>query len=682
MVTRIYLPSSRETRISPAFDASWGLTTGADRVRAVVGLRSGTGMASKSTAEASATPVNVLSRQYIVGPLKAVEISGTVKGRIRAQEANADADYRAQIVIRVLSSDGGTVRGTLRAADTEALSNEFGTSLTNRAFPLATLEPQALSPVTAQAGDWLVIEIGYRSHNAHTTSRNGTFRYGDSASSDLPEDETSTSDYNPWIEFSQDIAIQEIETRQVLGEVAGSYDGPIEVRQVLGEVAGSYDGPIEVRQVLGEVAGSYDGPIEVRQVVAEVAYLYGLVQPVPHVHGCIIPNAAGRAVAEPEYGDRASWRTDYDDGATHADDWVAGDSHHPAVTLGEGSAEELALDGQELTLAEVLTPTEHTAIGDAPPHHPPVTLSAEAADVLALSGQELGLDTQATNTVLAGPTSGAAAAPTFRALSNADLPDPLAFKTAASALGIVSGAVTATQNLHTITSETGTTDDLTTITAAADRTLLVIQATATHTITVKHGTGNISLNGAADFVLSGDKALLLYWNGTAWVDLGAGGAAGALANHDHSGDAGDGGTFDAANLASSAATDGQVLTADGSGGAAWEDAPGSPLTVEEQDGAPSVGSVEKIKVTNGTLTDEGNGVVKLDFGAAATDGSAIHDNVAEEIHAITEKATPADDDELLIEDSADDWAKKRVKMSNLPGGGGGATDVLMVQVFS
>jgi len=46
------------------------------------------------------------------------------------------------------------------------------------------------------------------------------------------------------------------------------------------------------------------------------------------------------------------------------------------------------------------------------------------------------------------------------------------------------------------------------------------------------------------------------------------------ADHDHSGDAGDGNTFDAANLTSGEATDGQVLTADGSGGAAWEDAPG------------------------------------------------------------------------------------------------------------
>jgi len=36
-----------------------------------------------------------------------------------------------------------------------------------------------------------------------------------------------------------------------------------------------------------------------------------------------------------------------------------------------------------------------------------------------------------------------------------------------------------------------------------------------------------------------------------------------------------------------------------------------PLTVEEQDGTPSVIGVTKIKVPNGSLTDEGNGVVSL-----------------------------------------------------------------------
>lgn len=46
--------------------------------------------------------------------------------------------------------------------------------------------------------------------------------------------------------------------------------------------------------------------------------------------------------------------------------------------------------------------------------------------------------------------------------------------------------------------------------------------------------------------------------------------------HDHSA-AGEGGTFDAANLTSGASTDGQVLTSDGAGAAAWEDSTGGDV---------------------------------------------------------------------------------------------------------
>ncbi len=55
-----------------------------------------------------------------------------------------------------------------------------------------------------------------------------------------------------------------------------------------------------------------------------------------------------------------------------------------------------------------------------------VTLSTAADGVLSVSapgpGQEIGLDTQVANRVFAGPTSGGAATPTFRALVAADLP--------------------------------------------------------------------------------------------------------------------------------------------------------------------------------------------------------------------------------------------------------------------
>lgn len=50
------------------------------------------------------------------------------------------------------------------------------------------------------------------------------------------------------------------------------------------------------------------------------------------------------------------------------------------------------------------------------------------------------------------------------------------------------------------------------------------------------------------------------------------------------------------------------------------------------------------------------------------DETAIHSGLAGEINALTEKTTPVDDDLVVIEDSADSNAKKKVKLSNLGGG--------------
>ena len=55
--------------------------------------------------------------------------------------------------------------------------------------------------------------------------------------------------------------------------------------------------------------------------------------------------------------------------------------------------------------------------------------------------------------------------------------------------------------------------------------------------------------------------------------------------------------------------------------------------------------------------------------SGGADPNAIHDNVASEISAITEKVTLVDNDLFVIEDSADSNNKKRVKKSNVGGGG-------------
>jgi hypothetical protein len=385
MATRIYLPSSGTALVSPAFDGAWDVTTGADRLWAAAGQQN-TAMATKSTAETSASVVNVLSRQYLVGPLTAQTVGGTIKGQIRCSEANADADYRIQLVVRAVSSDGVTVRGTLRAADTEALSSEFHTSLRNITVPLASLSPQALSSVVVSDGDWLVIEIGYRSHNTHTTSRAGSFRYGDVATSDLPEDETTTTDLNPWIEFSGDLDIQVMRASQVVGEVAHGWTEP--------------EHPLLVGQVVGEVLWQpYVGSVR--------------------LHAVAMPDYAGEERGEPLPGDRAVWDSgEWPDRHTIEALAATYTLHVPPPGAVGGLVRS---DGTYWQRVDALDHSEIAGVG-ADDHHDPVTLDANADTVLSLSTQELGLDTQVAGTVFAGPVSGGAAVPTFRALTSDDLP--------------------------------------------------------------------------------------------------------------------------------------------------------------------------------------------------------------------------------------------------------------------
>lgn len=53
------------------------------------------------------------------------------------------------------------------------------------------------------------------------------------------------------------------------------------------------------------------------------------------------------------------------------------------------------------------------------------------------------------------------------------------------------------------------------------------------------------------------------------------------------------------------------------------------------------------------------------------DPDAIHSHQSGEIQALTEKTTPVDADVVVIEDSEDSWAKKKVALSEIGTGGGG-----------
>jgi hypothetical protein len=226
VVTRFYLPSSGAAAVSPSPDAEWDATGSADYLQCVT-TPSSTSPAEKAVAEAVTTNnYDVLLRSYVSEPLSAQSISGTVKGQILCRESSSSANFRSQLVVKVVSNDGTTVRGTLLAADTgTTVSDEWNTGSStweNRKIPLGWSGSGAsLSSVSAQDGDRLVFEIGYRAHNTSSSSFTGGIYCNDTAGdTDLSEggsetDTAASPDYRSWIELSQTLTFQGAGTQTI-----------------------------------------------------------------------------------------------------------------------------------------------------------------------------------------------------------------------------------------------------------------------------------------------------------------------------------------------------------------------------------------------------------------------------------------------------------------------------------
>jgi hypothetical protein len=239
--SRLYLrPSGGTPGITPTPDTQWEQTTGFGRVVPSL-TKQNTAFAQSGFADSTATANrDVLMRQFVY-PLvagTAFTTAHTFKGRILAFEGASASNLRSQCIIRVIGSDGSTVRATLFAGDlttgTNNPTSEWNLSAPRNVSPTTSARAAATitcaANYTAVAGDHLVIEIGYRKHAAANTT--GTIRLGDTtASSDLPENETQTTDGATWFEFSGDLdpPVQKASSDSitaVLTEVASVESGP------------------------------------------------------------------------------------------------------------------------------------------------------------------------------------------------------------------------------------------------------------------------------------------------------------------------------------------------------------------------------------------------------------------------------------------------------------------------
>jgi hypothetical protein len=160
-------------------------------------------------AETSATEVDVLIAQYVMGPFGPHDYTAaTFLGQVAVKESNAAANFRSQVAVRAANTSG-TIIAELLGFDTGAEANEFATTAAgvNRQFPRGGAATLASENVTVD--HYLVVEFGYHAHNTSATSRTGTFKLGDTFThTDLPEDETTGGNSaRPWFRVSHDLPI-------------------------------------------------------------------------------------------------------------------------------------------------------------------------------------------------------------------------------------------------------------------------------------------------------------------------------------------------------------------------------------------------------------------------------------------------------------------------------------------
>jgi hypothetical protein len=193
--TRFYFPSSSAApAISPTGDAGWNNTASMVR-RLAVTTKTSTAMASVTITETATNPEKMAHGQFIYGPLAAQNITGSIKGQFRCLESVATVNANLQVGVRVIASDGTTVRtgglSVTGSTNNAATPPEITTAaLTNRRLLTSgDATPLTLTDVVAQAGDYLVIEIGHRNASGGTSATVG-ISFGDNSATDLAENDT------------------------------------------------------------------------------------------------------------------------------------------------------------------------------------------------------------------------------------------------------------------------------------------------------------------------------------------------------------------------------------------------------------------------------------------------------------------------------------------------------------
>jgi hypothetical protein len=213
---RLY-PSLSDSAIVPAASAVWDHdpNAGSWGNNSMSGTPGSTTAGGFSVSTLGTGGVDVRLAQFAMvmdATLAALLAAGgaTVRGQFRTKSRHgigineAAQDNISQITVRVTQGATNTIRGTAYAG--HALGSSAGSekwlpasATRNAKFPPAAASDVLSAVPGAVAGDYLVIEVGYRSFSTATTG--GQLYVNDTAASDLPEDESTATNLRSWIEI-------------------------------------------------------------------------------------------------------------------------------------------------------------------------------------------------------------------------------------------------------------------------------------------------------------------------------------------------------------------------------------------------------------------------------------------------------------------------------------------------
>ena len=206
---RLYLPSSGTAPVAPS---TWNHANLAGTTYTMPGMRShersGTALTSRTTAAGTGVSgLRVGVMRYVWGPLAAVQITGTVSTAMRCSESSGSANANFSMAVKLIQP-GGTDRSVLLAAtssDSNSTPYELTTTLSvKRVYTSAEAYPVTLTNQTPTAGDYLVVELGFR--YGSVTSYNIVMAHGDPMGTvDCVDTVGDTNAYIPWLEFSNNL---------------------------------------------------------------------------------------------------------------------------------------------------------------------------------------------------------------------------------------------------------------------------------------------------------------------------------------------------------------------------------------------------------------------------------------------------------------------------------------------